>query len=364
LISLKKYLDGVEAHREQNIPTGRIKGDGPDVLSRLREAYRSALAAMGRCGLDVCPATGDELQASLGTISDSLATGLCVPSLVAADQTVQAHLREWGRSTARHYQKTAGEVKDILIMMAQTADSLGARDQRCAQQINDVTSKLRNIANLEDLTVIRGSIEKSASELKSSIERMTAEGKAVLESLQATVTVYQAKLEEAEQLASYDSLTRLRSRLWVERQIEQRIEGAQFFCAAIIDIDGFKQVNDDYGHLTGDALLKEFATELRSACRSTDIIGRWGGDEFMVLLDCELPEAQAQIERLSKWVCGNYTLNCCKGPRKLRIDASIGLAQHAPPEAMKELFNRADVEMYRQKVKGRTPPSRDQAGVR
>ncbi len=354
MISLKRYLEGAQSDVGQIVPMGRRKGDGgPDLVSSLRLAYRSALGAMGRCGLDICPAIGEELQKSLEMIAAGLSTGMTPASVVAADQTVQAHLQEWGRSTARHYQKTADEVKDILIVMARTAESVGDRDKRCAEQISDVTTKLKSIAKLEDLTLIRSSLEKSASELKNSIDRMTAEGQATLENLQAKVNGYRVRLEEAEQIASYDALTRLRSRLWMEGQIEQRIGSSANFCVAMLDIDGFKRVNDEHGHVMGDELLKQFAVELRSACRSTDIIGRWGGDEFVVLLDCALPEAKAQIDRLTKWVCGNYTLEGNKGSLKIRIDASIGLAEHTQSETMKELFDRADVEMYRRKVEGR-----------
>ena len=56
------------------------------------------------------------------------------------------------------------------------------------------------------------------------------------------------------------------------------------FCIAIIDIDKFKRVNDEHGHLAGDELLKKFAAKMRSVCRDTDTIGRWGGDEFILLL--------------------------------------------------------------------------------
>ena len=56
----------------------------------------------------------------------------------------------------------------------------------------------------------------------------------------------------------------------------------------------------------GDELLKQFAAELVSVCRSTDVIARWGGDEFLVLMDCTLPAAGPQAERLREWVCGKY----------------------------------------------------------
>ena len=142
----------------------------------------------------------------------------------------------------------------------------------------------------------------------------------------------------------------MRSRLCVEHQIERRIEAGTPLCVAIVDIDGFKQVNDEHGHLIGDELLKQFATELRSACRSTDVIGRLGGDEFILVLDCALPEAQAQIDRLRAWVCGNYTVQGNAEPIKLRVDASFGLAERRPEETMKELIDRADAEMYQNKT--------------
>jgi diguanylate cyclase (GGDEF)-like protein len=112
-------------------------------------------------------------------------------------------------------------------------------------------------------------------------------------------------------------------------------------------------VNDDYGHMTGDDLLKQFSTELRSACRATDVIGRWGGDEFILLFDCALAEAEAQVVRLRKWICGSYTVHGKAGEVKLRVDASIGLAERLPGEEMKELLERADTAMYAEKGMGR-----------
>jgi diguanylate cyclase (GGDEF)-like protein len=123
---------------------------------------------------------------------------------------------------------------------------------------------------------------------------------------------------------------------------------------AIVDIDSLKKDNDQHGHLTGDELLKQFAGELRSACRSTDIIGRWGGDEFLLLFDAPLDEAQAQTERLRKWVCGNYELTGKEGSLKLSVSASIGLADHVAGETMKDLLARADAAMYEEKATARS----------
>ena len=119
---------------------------------------------------------------------------------------------------------------------------------------------------------------------------------------------------------------------------------------AIIDINGFKPINDEHGHLAGDEVLKQFAAELQSACRSADLIGRWGGDEFIILLDCDLTKARLKIDRLREWVCGSYKIQGRNGSTKLRVDASIGLAEHLRDESMKGLLERADAGMYRDKA--------------
>jgi len=348
MISLKKYMDSANSG-----PAPQGKTDAKDVLPVAVAAYRSALQEMGKCSQDACPGLGEGLSKALEKLRERLTSTLSTVLVEATEKEVSDELRGWGRRTARHYQEKTREVKEILLVMARTAESVGSRDQRCAQQISDVTCSLKKIANLEDLTQIRASIEKSASELKTSIDRMTAEGKAAMDQLRKEVTTYQTKLEEAEQIASRDSLTGLRSRLCAENQIEARIDSRLPFCVAILDIDGFKQVNDEHGHLVGDELLKQFATELRSASRSTDVIGRWGGDEFILVLDGNLPEAETHIDRLSKWVCGSYTIERESGQLKLQVDASIGLAEHQPAEPLKALVDRADAEMYHHKTAAR-----------
>jgi len=344
MISLKKYLE--------TQPTD-LEVEAGDLLCAVVEAYGSALIEMGNSSMEACPGMGDVLKRKLCELKTGLSPVMSSDALAATDCGIRNGLRDWGRGAAKHYQQKACEVKEMLLIMARTAESVGARDQRCAGQMSQVTERLKAIASLDDLTEIRSSIEQSASELKSSIDRMTAEGKAVLDQLKQQVATYQTKLEEAEEIASRDALTGLSSRLYVEGQLEKRMAAEMRFCVAIVDIDHFKKVNDDHGHVTGDELLKQFGTELRSACRATDVIGRWGGDEFILLFDCGLAEAEGQTVRLRKWICGNYTVHGKAGEVKLRVDASIGLAERAVGEELKELVARADAAMYADKTAGR-----------
>jgi diguanylate cyclase (GGDEF)-like protein len=348
MISLKKYLDG-----DCPLPAAEAAEEENGILLATLKAYGSAMLAMGNYSLDACPGLGGGLKQKLDELQSAISVRMGREQVESTDRRLQERVQDWGQRTVRHYRDKATEVKELLLVMARAAESVGARDERCAGQMTEMTARLRQIATLEDLTVIRASVEKSAAELKSSIERMSAESRAAVEELRREIKVYQVKLEEAEEMASRDALTGVWNRMCLENMIESRIVAGTRFCVSMLDLDGFKKVNDTHGHQIGDELLKQFAAELRSACRLTDVIGRWGGDEFVIVVDARMVEATAQIERLRKWVCGDYTVRSAAGVLKLRLDASIGLAEHLPQEPMKSLMGRADAAMYERKKDGR-----------
>jgi len=348
MISIKKFLEDTSARRDP-APIW----DEKVLLDLALAAYRSSLLEMGECSEDACPSVGDELKDGLGKLTENLFPGISPETLKGAEARVRELLQNWGGRAATHYREKAAEVKEILLVMAHAAESVVARDVRCAAQINEVTTRLKTIADLDDLPQIRASIEKSAVELKTSIARMTEEGKAAITQLQKEVASFQVKLEEAEHMASCDRLTGLRNRHSVVGHIEAMMSASVPFCVAVFDIDGFKSVNDTYGHIVGDELLQMFAAELRTRCRTTDVVGRWGGDEFVILLDCEISEAIGQTERVKEWVCGNYTAHGTAGPVKLGVATSVGVAEYIHGETLNELFARADAEMYRSKAASR-----------
>lgn len=349
MISLKKYLDSDRAVLAEQ--------DGESLLPDTMAAYCAALDEIGESAPMASPAIGDGLKRSLAKLRAALSFKMDREKLIATDAAIRAELRNWGKRSTEHNQHKAREVKELLLVMARTAESVGERDQRCAGQIHEVTKRLKEIASLDDITQIRTSIERSAVELKSSIDRMASEGKAALDQLRTQVSTYQARLEHAEEIAARDALTGLRSRLSVENLIEARMCAGGKFCIAIVDIDGFKKVNDDFGHIAGDELLKQFAAELRSVCHSSDVIGRWGGDEFIILFNRDLAESVAQRDRLQKWVCGNYSIQTGAGPAKINVEASIGLAEYRTGEQLRDLFARADAAMYENKALARATSS-------
>ena len=124
-------------------------------------------------------------------------------------------------------------------------------------------------------------------------------------------------------------------------------------------------MNDKYGHPAGDSVLKQFAEELKSNVRPGDVVGRWGGDEFVILLDCDLSSATVLLERVRKWVFGEYTITPDGEAEKVRVwvSAAVGIAEWIPDEPAEQLIERADRAMYKEKTRSTPMPAGRQAGI-
>ncbi|MBA3824388.1 MAG: diguanylate cyclase [Ktedonobacterales bacterium] len=173
--------------------------------------------------------------------------------------------------------------------------------------------------------------------------------------LQATHTELAQAYITLEELATHDPLTGLVNHRTMNEQISielQRAERSQTSLALIfLDIDHFKALNDTYGHPVGDHVLKHFATTIASQLRSIDIIGRWGGEEFVGLLpDIDAAGAQGVAERIRAAVA-SQSFSSAGG---IQVTCSIGLAffpRHATTS--ERLLSQADHAMYAAKKLGR-----------
>lgn len=159
--------------------------------------------------------------------------------------------------------------------------------------------------------------------------------------------------QRLEQLAHFDPLTKVWNRYRIEEAINAELVAAKRYAAAfallLFDVDNFKQINDAHGHSVGDDVLVALARLVESSLRGCDHLGRWGGEEFIVLAThSDVDAATGLAERLRSLV------------EELRIEGveqtvtvSIGVAVWQPGDSCKTLISRADDAMYRAKHGGR-----------
>jgi len=161
--------------------------------------------------------------------------------------------------------------------------------------------------------------------------------------------------EDLFERASHDMLTGLFNRRVFDERIKGMIESARRYNRPLtmlsMDLDHFKDINDTHGHQAGDEVLKSVARVLTEAVRSTDLLVRMGGDEFLLVLDnTDKINAQVLAERLCRAIDG---LNV-RADKKVKLGVSIGLAQLRESETLSQWLERADDILYHAKANGRS----------
>lgn len=161
---------------------------------------------------------------------------------------------------------------------------------------------------------------------------------------------YQNKLLKQQSIT--DVLTGIYNRLQLDEDLSYAIQHSKGtkseFSIILLDIDHFKRVNDNFGHLVGDAVLKAFASLLLSSIRSSDIVGRWGGEEFLIICpNTSLKDCKQLAEQLRKKITEH------EFPEKMSLSASLGVAVQQQDEEAEAMIARVDNALYEAKKQGR-----------
>ena len=190
----------------------------------------------------------------------------------------------------------------------------------------------------------------------SELEAVTAELQKTKRILTVKETELKAVLAQADEVSHTDALTFLPNRRQIIGDLQNEVIFADRYgtpaSISMLDIDHFKKINDTYGHTVGDEVLRTLASELRDHIRYPDTIGRYGGEEFLIVLPhSTLHAAAEQAERL----CGHVrSLVIKSGEQQIAVTVSIGVAQYKIHKEDWEAFlRRADAALYQAKNSGR-----------
>ncbi|MBF0328967.1 MAG: sensor domain-containing diguanylate cyclase [Nitrospirae bacterium] len=163
------------------------------------------------------------------------------------------------------------------------------------------------------------------------------------------------RIEELRKIALLDALTEVANRRFIEISISNLLSGMKRynfpFGLLFVDVDHFKKINDTYGHEIGDRILKIIAKSLSSTLRPLDVIGRWGGEEFVVLLLHATHENLTAVATRLRLLVENSFLNTENGV--IRTTVSIGGTVATADDTIETVIKRADELMYQSKQKGR-----------
>ena len=224
-----------------------------------------------------------------------------------------------------------------------------------ADELDDVLAKFEDPGQFEStLSPLRDCIR----DLQNHNRRLQGE----LEMTRQAVAQQSQKLERAKEEARVDALTGLPNRRAFDEHVQQLhskfAEGEAPYIVALLDVDHFKRFNDEHGHATGDKVLEVVAKVMRRSQRGSDHVARFGGEEFVVLLQrLTGNQAETVIDRLRERV-GKASLML--DGRSLSITVSAGVAEVQPDESISSVLARADRALYAAKAAGRNQTRLDE----
>lgn len=169
-------------------------------------------------------------------------------------------------------------------------------------------------------------------------------------------------VEETRRLAATDTLTGVMNRRafigWTDIEVPRCDRHGLELCVALVDIDHFKQVNDSFGHAAGDRVLAAVAAAVRESLRESDVLARWGGEEFVIALPhTDLAGGARAAERIRLAIQAVVVRDDLGRP--IPVTASLGVAARRANESLEQALSRADAAMYRSKREGRNRVTMD-----
>jgi diguanylate cyclase len=340
MLSLKKTIDGLD--REQL----RIR--------TLLGCYLSALHGVEEQVVDVSPELTENFQLELRRLQTEVGEDSSSPALEKSGASFLAALQDYKKQAAVQLSRKEEDLRAILDMLGEAAEALGGHNENHTARLKQFTTQLQLVGRSPDLPRIRAELTRRVEELRQTAETMWRDNHTSVADMQSQLAEFRKRLERAEDRACIDALTGLMNRGEGESRLRSAIAERKVVSVILVDLDGFKQVNDRWGHSAGDQVLKIFAHILRDNVRPADTVCRWGGDEFLVVLACSEEIARERAAQLRTKLRITVTLVVLGKMIPVDVAASLGVAQALAAEPMEDLLTRADMELYGSKTPVRT----------
>ena len=320
-----------------------------DQLHRLTQEMSAGLAEVAEDGSWVKGQT-ESLKLSLGEAPS-------VRSVRAASEMLaQARARQHQVRADRDNARTA--LKDAISQMLTELDALGEHTGGFADNVARYVDSIASADSLESLAgVVRQMVEESRAVhgLVSDTQQRLHAGRQRASELEAQVRTLETELRRLSEEVSTDVLTEVANRRGLMQAFD--VETARLerqggeLAVGLLDIDNFKKLNDTLGHSVGDMALKTLAGHVQKQLRAVDIVARFGGEEFVVLLPgVPVDEAQVTLTRLQRTLSASLFMH---DGREVFVTFSAGVTKFRPGEPLETALERADEALYEAKRTGK-----------
>lgn len=242
------------------------------------------------------------------------------------------------------------ELSTALSLVREAVRIMTIEERDFDRTLSETAGRFDALRQSGDIQVLREGLAREVSTLRQVAAAREAQWQRRVQTVEGQVRRLEDRLAETQLQAAHDQLTGLVNRATVERYFSTYAAGRRAFNLAILDIDDFKAINDALGHLAGDEALKTVAQTLKDTVRPHDVVGRFGGDEFVVLMvDMTLKQAEARMVTVLRALRGVTFSSEQQRP----LSASAGLAEFSAGDSFEGLLKRSDHALYEAKRAGK-----------
>lgn len=264
---------------------------------------------------------------------------------------LQISFGDWQKSQTEHLVNDFTETVSQVVSLCET--SLSSQEETC-DRLTGMQTRLSRARDCNDLVEIRQILKREVEEAQKVIEKQKVVRTQSVEEFKGLVRELESRIQKAEEAAQTDHLTALGNRaafqFYVEATIQKVRSGEGPYSVAVMDLDGFKPINDTYGHDAGDLALNAFAGRLRRTFPRPFFVGRIGGDEFVVVASISKRDLLKRCGRLNEDL-RQHPVSIDRSGKSivLKFGVSFGTAEITATQSLEASLHEADQSMYEQK---------------
>ncbi len=328
-------------------------------VAALIHVARSLLFFLKEFSLDIVEIDADRYKKTIDAIAANLQEDVSEKDILRSLEENKLSIVSFIEKEKAYLFDKEKELKNIIELLRSALTEFIGETQTFNSRIYEQNVRMEAITQLDDLRKIKESLQVEVSQMKKIIQEKQQRDSKRIETLSKEVVSLKSNLEEVQAAANTDALTSAFNRMAFDEKIQWCVERnavmREPLSLLLCDLDDFKKINDTYGHLTGDRVLKGFVLECKGFFRSDDFIARYGGEEFAVLLPgMPLKKAIKRAKELcSALAAKQYLIDPSRPELKLRFTVSIGVSELRREDTVASFIERADKALYRAKNSGK-----------
>lgn len=351
---------------EDGIPADELQKQFADSKER-RELLSLSVRALA-CYLKDFALESDEIDSSsykehVDDMTRSLLSEAPVRGVERKFERDHKQIGEFISKEKSYLNNREAELRNLIELLRKGLTDVVGENRDFGEKVSQSNVRLEQIVNLDDIRRMKDALRTQIAQVRDIVREKQMRDGQLLNRLEKEVDILKTDLERVHKVATTDPLTGAQNRYSFDAHlhdcVERNVISWKPFCVLLCDLDNFKTINDTYGHRVGDAVLSIFVSECRSILRKEDYIARYGGDEFVLMLNgANMRQAISKANTICQlFAMRKHVFNGPEGKMEIPIGVSIGVAEAHRRDTTESLIERADGALYKSKQSGRNRAS-------